>query len=247
MKKILIIKCGEAFPKIKEQFGDFDEMIMETAGVSKKNVIVSSVYQDINSLPSLQEIGAIIITGSHAMVTNYEEWSVNLAAWLRDIQKEKIPTLGICYGHQILADALGGKVAPHPNGIEIGTTTIELTDAGKTDPLFHNLPTTFLGHATHYQSVITLPEQATLLAHNDFEHHHAFAIDDHIWGVQFHPEFSADYTHAYIDMQAEQLQKDGFDMKLLHGTVKEHEYGRELLKQFLMLAGFKEICLYPNK
>lgn len=237
MKKLLIIKCGETFPSIKEQFGDFEEMIIKGTGISPQAVEVAPVYQDIRSLPSLHEIGAIIITGSHAMVTEYEEWSVQLMHWLQDIREHKIPTLGICYGHQLLAEAFGGKVISHPKGIEIGTTHIKLTDAGKENPLFSILPNMFLGHVTHYQSVLTLPKQAKVLAYNDFEQHQAFMIDQHIFGVQFHPEFSAPIIHAYIDEQAEQLQADGFHITTLHENVIEQDYGQTLLEMFIRHAG----------
>ena len=237
MTKLLIIKCGETFPSIKEQFGDFEDMIIKGTGISHDNVVIVPVYKDATSLPSLNKIGAIIITGSHAMVTDHEEWSVQLIRWLQDIKQDNIPTLGICYGHQLLAEAFGGQVSHHPKGIEIGTTSILLTDAGKEHPLFSILPHTFFGHVTHYQSVITLPKQAMILAQNAFEQHQAFMIDQHIFGVQFHPEFTAPIIHAYIDEQAERLQADGFSITALHETVIEQDYGRILLEMFVRSVG----------
>lgn len=258
MKKLLIIKTGETFPAIREQFGDFEEMIWTAADLAPEEVIVAPVYKGTDILPSLENIGAIVITGSHSMVTNKEEWSESLKVWLQQLVHLQIPTLGICYGHQLLAEAFGGKVDYHPNGIEIGTTTISLTDAGRDDALFSWLsPVLFsslngkkqgkkqmlsgiIGHVTHSQTVVKLPKRAIVLANNDFEQHHAFKLNNGIYGVQFHPEFTADIIHAYIDEQREQLEARGVHVENIHKTVIENEYGKQILQLFVWLAGLKK-------
>lgn len=98
------------------------------------------------------------------------------------------------------------------------------------------LPKTFLGHVTHAQTVITLPVNGRLLAKNNFEEHHAFSINENIWGVQFHPEFNADVTRAYINEQKEILIKEGYDQDKLYNSVQEHAYGKLLLKRFIELV-----------
>src|SRR5690606_3562878 len=67
------------------------------------------------------------------------------------------------------------------------------------DPLLNILPERFKAQVTHAQSVKRLPPDATLLAGNDLEPHHAFRIGERTWGVQFHPEFSAEVMRAYIE------------------------------------------------
>ena len=95
----------------------------------------------------------------------------------------------------------------------------------------------FSGYVTHYRSVLELPKQATLLAGNQFEPHHAFELDNHMRGVQFHPEFTASITRKYIEEQGEQLIRDGFNIEELHATVDENELGQILLQAFLVRAG----------
>ncbi|MDD4238947.1 MAG: glutamine amidotransferase [Desulfotomaculaceae bacterium] len=235
MKKLLIIKTGTTFPSIRKNYGDFDDFIIKQADMPTGNVIISSVYKH-ETLPDLFDVSAIIITGSHSMLTEYDQWIVHFSQWLRDIVHNSIPVLGICYGHQLLAQALGGHVDYHPKGKEIGTVSIELTADGEKDTLLGVLPQTFLGHVAHAQTVITLPVNARLLAKNHFDKHHAFSINKNMWGVQFHPEFNADVTRAYINEQKDSLEKEGYDLNILHNSVQEHAYGKMLLQRFLELV-----------
>lgn len=234
VKRLLIIKTGTTFPSIRRAYGDFDDMIMSQADLPPGNVMVSAAYK-YESLPDLRDVSAIIITGAHSMVTDNDDWLINLSWWLRDMIHESVPVLGICYGHQLLAKAFGGCVDYHPKGKEIGTVSIDLTEQGKTDPLLSALPETFLGHVTHAQTVITLPSDGRLLAKNDYEKHHAFSVNENIWGVQFHPEFNAAITRAYIDEQKDSLVKEGYDLDQLHNSVREHKYGKLLLRRFMEL------------
>lgn len=235
MKKLLIIKTGPTLDNIREKYGDFEDMIINNAGLDKGNVKVWSVFYD-KAVPGLEDVSAIIITGSHAMVTDYEDWSVMLSNWLIDNASKNIPTLGICYGHQLLADTLGGVVDYHPKGQELGTVKIELTEEGKRDPLLGHLPEVFLAHVAHSQTVLKLPVNARILAKNSFDSHHAFALNNHIWGVQFHPEFNAGVTASYIEEIKGAQTKDVNSVMEMEKSVQEHHFGKILLKRFIELA-----------
>jgi GMP synthase (glutamine-hydrolysing) len=235
VRKLLIIKTGTTFPFIRDRYGDFEDHILRQIEVPDKDVVVASVYNN-KILPNLQDISAIMITGSHSMVTDQEEWSVALADWLRSIRNVSIPILGICYRHQLLAHAFGGSVAYHPKGEEIGSVKIDLTADGIQDTLLGILPETFLGYVSHAQTVVALPPGAKLLAKNNFEPHHSFLIHDRIWGVQFHPEFNQGITSSYLESQREDLVKEGKDVESLARSIIEHDYGKKLLQQFLNLA-----------
>lgn len=239
MKKLLIVKTGENTKTVNEKYGDFEDRIIESLNLDAKDVIVWTAYKE-EEKPDLQDVYAIILTGSYSMVSDREPWSVKTSTWLREIEHMGIPTLGICYGHQLLADSLGGKAGYHPKGKEFGTVKIELTEEGKKDPLFSILPEEFLGHVAHSQSVLEMPENATILAKNDFEPYQAFTMNDHIWGVQFHPEFDAQYTLACIDECQDGLVEDGYNIEEVKATVKENDYGKMLLNQFIQLAKEKE-------
>jgi GMP synthase (glutamine-hydrolysing) len=236
MKKLLIIKLGTTYPSIRKKLGDFDDMVIAGAGLSRQDVSVYSVYEG-QELPGLNGIYAAVITGSHAMVTDRASWSIYVGEWIRDTAFGKVPLLAICYAHQLMAQALGGDAGYHPGGLELGSADIELTREGMADPLLGVLPARFSGHAAHAQTVTALPAGARVLAHNSFEAHHAVAYGPGAWGLQFHPEFTAGVVHMYIDEDKERLSKRGYDIEALHRSVVESPYGGTILKRFVELAG----------
>ena len=197
MKPLLIVKVGSTHPHIAEALGDFEHWIIEGLGDAAPPAQVVDPRQGM-ALPVSTEVAGAIVTGSHSMVTDREPWSEQTAQWLRAAVAAELPVLGICYGHQLLAHTLGGEVDYHPGGIELGTVEIRLTPAAQDDRLFGGLPMRFGGQAAHRQSVRRLPEGAVHLANNGFEPHHAFRFGRNAWGVQFHPEFSAQATAAYV-------------------------------------------------
>ena len=130
----------------------------------------------------------MLVTGSAAFVTDHAEWSERSAAWLRQTAHDDVPVFGICYGHQLIAHALGGQVGDNPTGREMGTVHLDLDPQAADDPLFAGLPARFPAQATHLQSVLQLPDNATLLARSEQDGTHAFRWGERVWGLQFHPE-----------------------------------------------------------
>ena len=231
MKKILIIKAGSTIPSIVPRRGDFEDWIMTAMGLPLDRFSVVSVYQG-QVLPSFSEVGAIIVTGSPAMVTDREVWSEYSARYLTDAVQQQIPVLGICYGHQLLAHALGGRVDFHPRGREIGTYDISLSEEGRQDLLFSTLGQSFPVHTTHSQTVTELPPGSLILAGNDFDPHHAVRFSKLAWGMQFHPEFDADIMRMYISERRQVLAEEGLDVDGLLAGIKESREGASLLKGF---------------
>lgn len=201
MKPLLIIKLGSTHPEIAGELGDFEDWIAAGVGalLSPARVIDPRAGE---AIPAVDAVSGAILTGSHSMVTERAPWSETTAEWLRGAVAAELPLLGICYGHQLLAHALGGEVSDHPDGIELGTVPVELTPAAEDDPLFGGLPRQFGGQSAHRQSVRRLPDGAVRLAGNGFEPHQAFRAGRRAWGVQFHPEFGTTATQAYVRAHA---------------------------------------------
>lgn len=223
-KKIILLKTGSTHPGIRQRFGDFEDWFLQAwtgCDVTLVNAVTAA------ELPTLVGDEGVVITGSPAMVTDREPWSEKLAAWLADSAHGQVPILGVCYGHQLLAHALGGSVYWHPQGREIGTVEIALEPSARQDPLLGILPVNFSAQVTHAQSVKTLPPGATLLARNAFEPHQAFRLGEATWGVQFHPEFSAEVMRAYIE-------ETGADQTLL-GQITSADANHNLLQRFVEL------------
>jgi GMP synthase (glutamine-hydrolysing) len=144
--------------------------------------------------------------------------------------------LGICYGHQLLAHALGGEVGYHPGGLEIGTVEVTRNPHAADDVLLGALPGRFAAQVVHHQSVRALPPGAVPLAGNAHEPHHAYRIGERAWGVQFHPEFSADAMRCYIDTLAPSLSDAGRDVQALRTGVRDTPDAAALLGRFARLC-----------
>lgn len=235
-RPLLIVKTGSTHDHIRERLGDFDDWI--AAGLREggaQQVIVHDARTPLPP-PALDAVAGVVLTGSHAMVSDREPWSEALVPWLREAVRSQTPVLGICYGHQLLAHALGGEVANHPDGVEIGTVGIHRSEASANDPLLGQLPMVFDAQATHWQSVRQLPPGAVLLAGNPFEPHHAFRVGPNAWGVQFHPEFSDEALRAYLDGQGPRLAAAGLDAQAIAAALQPTPLAASLLPIFARLA-----------
>lgn len=231
MKPLIIFKVGTTFDSLIVNIGDFEDWIIRGLGTTSTKVEIIDPRRNI-AFPKPERIAGAIITGSHSMVSDREPWSESLAAWIVEAAAIDLPMLGICYGHQLIAHALGGEVDYHPLGLEIGTVNIELSDHAENDVLFRDSPKRFAAHATHRQSVIKLPENAVLLASNSFEPHHAFRIGQNAWGLQFHPEFNAPAMSCYIQQRCEDAETT---TELLNQVVETPD-SSELLRKFAQLV-----------
>ncbi|MEY2986024.1 MAG: hypothetical protein RJB24_253 [Candidatus Parcubacteria bacterium] len=109
---------------------------------------------------------------------------------IKHIESKSIPTLGICFGHQVLADLLGGKVVTDSNMAESGIAKITLTPEGKKDNILQSLPESFYGVVSHKSSVIKLPQGAELLAYSAKCPIQGFRYKSNIYGFQLHPELN---------------------------------------------------------
>ena len=235
MSGLLVLKTGTTLPELRVRRGDYEDWIFAGLGVAPEQGRVVSVYAD-ESLPDPAAPDAVVVTGSSAMVSAGEAWSERAAGWLRAAAHAGTPLLGICFGHQLVAHALGGRVGPNPRGREIGTVSVELEAAAASDELLGSLPPRFLAQATHVESVLELPEDARRLAGNAADPHHAFAWGERVWGVQFHPEFDADVIRAYLAARREVLRDEGMDPERLENEVEEAPEGTRLLRRFAGLV-----------
>ena len=240
MKKLLLIKAGGTFEGLRRESGDFDDWTIRGMGLKPSDVLIVRVY-DGEVPPEPEKVGGIVMTGSHAMVTDLEDWSEKLCPWIKKVVEKGIPFLGICYGHQLLARALGGGVGDHPRGPEVGTVQVALSCEAHHDPLFGGLPPSFPAHATHTQSVLELPNGARVLASSDHEPYHGVAFAPSVWGVQFHPEFDVRAMCFYIEAQAEKLKKIGLDWRDVRDRVEVTPEASGLLAQFTRLVAKRNV------
>ncbi len=168
-------------------------------------------YDGQTPLPAPAGFDAAIVPGSVAAVYERAPWMLRLEAYLRQLHAAAFPVLGICFGHQILASALGGTVIRNPLGREFGFCEVRLTAAGRAHPtLFAGLPECFRGAQGHYDVVSELPPGATVLAESDFGVQ-AFSHGS-VTGVQFHPEISGAVLAAIAEHDAAEFAAAGLDV-----------------------------------
>ncbi|MDA9909680.1 glutamine amidotransferase [Gammaproteobacteria bacterium] len=235
MKQTLILKTGSTIPVIAEEKGDFEQWIATGMSLSVNQTLSVSVFEG-QALPDLQSISSIVITGSPAMATEKLDWIEKSQHFILSAINAGIPVLGICFGHQLLAQAMGGKVDWHPQGREIGTTLVNRSTESFDDPLFNEMPVTFPVHTTHMQTVTELPSDAIILASNEFESHHAVRFARNVWGVQFHPEFDAAIMRRYIKERHVQIDDEGLNSTALLADVCPTPEALLVLRNFSALA-----------
>jgi GMP synthase (glutamine-hydrolysing) len=235
MKPFLILEAGRPLDPLRRH-GSFGHWIRVAAGLHGRECRHVDVIGGESLPKDASGYAGVLISGSGAMVTERHDWSERSAEWLREAAHAGMPMFGICYGHQLLAHALGGEVDYNPQGREMGTVALQLhADAGA-DPLFAGLPERIDAQATHRQSVLRLPPKATALARSDKDAHQAFRWGESVWGVQFHPEFSTALMRSYIHARAEALASEGSCHRKLLQDVRPAPQARRVLRRFVRHA-----------
>ena len=234
MKPFLIIETGKPVPTLKRQ-GGFPDWIRVASGIHVRDVKVCKVA-DGESLPDANGFTGVLVTGSGAMVTERHDWSERSAEWLNDAAHKGQAIFGICYGHHLLAQTLGGKVDFNPKGREMGTIEVSLHEHAKADALFADIPAAFDAHSTHMQTVLQAPNDAVVLAYSNKDDCQAFRWKDNVWGVQFHPEFSTEHMREYIHVRRMALIQEGSEPKAMRKAVSAAPHARRLLRNFVQYA-----------
>lgn len=196
--KIGLLEAGITPDELLPVYGTYSEMfqrLFEQAGFA----FTYQVYPVREGIFPLQvdECDGWLITGSRFSVCDQAPWMRTLQAWIRRLDQAKKPLLGICFGHQIIAAALGGKVWRHPQGWGVGVHHYR----------FDQVPAALVGRdgfsicAMHQDQVATRPESACVVAHSAFCPYAALAYADHILTFQGHPEFTPAFEQALIQLR----------------------------------------------
>ena len=196
------------------------------------------IIQTGKPLPSLNRYGSFahwirVAAGLQARQTQVVDVSAGQPLPQLENLAAQLPVLGICYGHQLLAHALGGEVGFNPAGRESGTIALQLRAEAADDPLFAGLPATLPAHATHLQTVLTPPPGATVLAASARDNCQAFRVGPQAWGVQFHPEFATHHMRGYLRERAQCIARHGGDARQLVRQVHAAPQARHLLRRFI--------------
>ncbi|NBC16954.1 MAG: type 1 glutamine amidotransferase [Bacteroidetes bacterium] len=173
----------------------------------------ANVVRDTISVDLLTGVDGMMIGGAgEYSVTKTYPWTDDLLDLIRVAHDRDLPIFGSCWGHQLIATALGGTVITDKERAEFGCGFVELTEAGLADPLFDGVSRRFRANLGHRDRVIDLPEGGIELAFNASQPNQAFRIRDKpIYGTQFHTELDAQrererlikYRHHYIELMGD--------------------------------------------
>lgn len=187
---IAVLQTGRTIPEALEEHGDYDEMCKAVVGRGPDEADTFAVL-DGEFPPSLAPYDVIVITGSKHGVYEGHPWIAPLEELIREAMGEGKKLIGICFGHQIMAQALGGRVEKSDKGLGVGLLTYRVTDAAG-DEQIYNL------HAWHQDQVVEVPPGAEIIARSDFCAIAGLRYGDQAISLQPHPEFSANYMRALI-------------------------------------------------
>ena len=198
--KIGILETGELTDDLSAKHGDYPSLFTRFLHAIDPNIDFHSVKILDGELPaSPNDAEGWIITGSKHGVYEDHFWIDPLKEFIRSSVTARVPLAGVCFGHQILAEALGGKVEKSEKGWGLGVH--DYTIAAKPSWMT-GLNASFSGHAVHQDQVIELPETATDIATSNFCPYAALVYGDPeapaALSVQPHPEFSASFVDDLI-------------------------------------------------
>lgn len=209
--RIGLLQCGHIHPDLVPDHGDYPELFADLLG----GYGIELVTYDVATAPlpgATDECDGWLVSGSADSVYDDLPWIAPLEAFLRQVLDEGAPLVAICFGHQLLAQALGTKVARSDAGWGVGAHDYEVL---QTPPWMDPLPTGPIRLlASHQDQVTELPPGATLLARTDHCPIAAYSIGATALAIQPHPEFTVPISAGLVDRRRERIGASTSDRAL---------------------------------
>ncbi|WP_454783147.1 glutamine amidotransferase-related protein [Legionella sp. WA2022007384] len=204
--KIGILQCDQVDPRLIVVHGAYSEMYTKLLHQEEPNLMFTIYDARYGELPShIDAADAYIITGSRYGVNDDLSWISALEELVRCLHAARKKLIGICFGHQLIAKALGGKVIKAHQGWGVGISINKITQ-----PKPWMSPSLGILNliVSHQDQVVLLPEEAEVLAASDFCPFYMLQIRDNVLTVQGHPEYSKNYSQALIELRKNNLSQE---------------------------------------
>lgn len=195
--KIGLLVCDHVRTAHLDIAGDYDEMF--TRLFDHRDDVELVTYDVVNGgMPdSATECDAWLTTGSRYSVNDDEQWIRDLEAFVREVVEDRVPLVGVCFGHQLIAKALGGSVVKSERGWGVGIGEVEIADGLD----WAKNTGSYRVANIHQDQVDQLPPDAEILGWNDHCPVSMMSVGSTILGIQGHPEMGPDYVEAVVQMR----------------------------------------------
>ncbi|KAK9286903.1 hypothetical protein L1049_015310 [Liquidambar formosana] len=198
-KRFAVLLCAEDPDYVKKKYGGYYGVFVKMLGEDGE---IWDVYRVAGGeFPDDKKIGiydGFVITGSCSDAHGNDGWICELLGLLKKLDSMKKKVLGICFGHQVLCRALGGKTGRAKSGWDMGVTTVHLSSSANLSSSL-KMPNQLLVIECHRDEVRELPPKAEVMASSDKTRIEMFRYGDHIMGIQGHPEYTKDILLHLID------------------------------------------------
>ncbi|MBI5515108.1 MAG: glutamine amidotransferase [Deltaproteobacteria bacterium] len=233
--RCLLVRCGDPDPAVEETHGCYARWFREALDPTVSLTVVDA-RREGPTARHLEGVGAVLVSGSPESVYDPLPWVPAWAGFVREVVCARgVAFLGVCFGHQLLAHALGGEVTRNPLGREMGTVSLELTERGRGSALFRGITGVPRVQVTHRDTVLRPPPGAELLAVSAGDRCQAFRVGT-AYGVQFHPEVTAAVLRSYVESRRAVLRAEGLDPDAVSASIETASDGPRVLGNFVREA-----------
>ena len=233
MNNLCILEAGFINQALENKYPTYAKLFSDFLVTNSRKWKVSSFKIYNNQFPkNIQEYNSFIITGSSFGVYENHAWIIKTLKLVNEIISYKKQLVGICFGHQLIIQALNGLVEKYSEGWSTGIQQVQFNIEKPWLPKFHEQIRLI---SFHQDQVIKIPNFVEHLAETDFCKYYALSIDDYIFTIQGHPEFSNTYALDLLEIKRESIgEKQYFESKKILDKQNHHGYlFSEIIANFL--------------